>query len=162
MNSLSLVGVAPAMLRAGLGKSLPLISSMWLADDGERAEEVAERVEVVDLLRNGQFGMWEIRWRRPGDKGPSIKLTRTADLADIGMEKRELMQVAEKERAVKALKAAVEIVSFDIQNSDGVESMAWPVALSAAAWLATTGRGILHAKGEGWFQPAGNDLRRLD
>ena len=148
------------MLRAGIGKRLPAIASTWLPEDEYDPAPVAARLSVKNMATSG-FATGELHWRAAGDKGPPIRIARNADLSDLQMEKEELRRIATSDPVKQAIQRATEVISFDIQLSDTKQSMAWPVAMSAAAWLADAGKGVLYAKGDGWFEPSATDIKQL-
>lgn len=168
VSRVSLEAITGPVLRAGIGKRLGGIASTYFPDDESDSDAVAARVVVVEPPANGgRFSTCEVHWRRADRPGSPIRVMRNADLSDVQMEKAELtkllgsMSEATARRVKQLLASTTEIVAFDIQNADTERSMAWSVALAAAGFLADAGKGLLHTKSEGWFEPTANDLRAL-
>lgn len=160
----SLAGVIPDQLLAGIEERLA-VSAEFL--DGDEFTHSAD--EVRSCLR--QFPL-EVSNKRPDAESwwfstkdqlllYVTRCTGERAAADI----RQLLEVKEMPRGrrndeVQSLAEAREIVAFEFELT-GDRSMAWPIALAGAAWLAEKGQGLVCDMKYEWIRPQENELVHL-
>ena len=143
-------------MAAGIGQRLNLLILLFCPDDEEPAADVMARLRVVPL----EAGVWAIRWRTD-DRFIRVESWRGAAARTEAREFQELLAstTGAGADAVRALlDSATEIVGFELKASDA-DGMGWPVAISAATWLATRGDGLIQAETEGWMAPTPKEIR---
>ena len=153
----------PDELAAGIGQRLKLLTFLYCPDKEEAPEAVLSRLAVTPLGSNGDFRAWALRWRPEPD--PFIRVNRWAGEKAAGeiAERRERLArqpVAEVAVVRAVLDAAIETVGFELKQSD-LDTMGWPIAVAAAAWLAERGDGLIHADTEGWLKPTRGEVERI-
>ena len=147
-----------AEMVAGIGERLDLLTALYCPDDEEPAETVLARLSVDPLGPE----IWVLR---DTDQKHFIRIERWRAGA-AHAEARELRErLSVSSGAGRATVAALldnvsETVGFELKPTDA-DGMGWPLAIAAAAWLATQGDGLIHAEGDGWLEPTRKEVRPL-
>jgi hypothetical protein len=152
----SAVAFAADELKTGIGERLRLLTALYCPDDEEPAGEVLKFLQVDTVGP----GIWGLQYR---DNHRFIRVERWRNGAaqkEAG-ELRERLNDSQSPAAatVRALLDDVaEISGFELKASDA-DGMGWPIAISAAAWIAARGDGLVQAEGEGWMAPTAKEIR---
>lgn len=157
----SLGEINPDDLRNGIAKRLRALTYLYCPEDEEEPDVVLSRMRIEAFAQ--RQGVWILYARKEPDRFIRIErsrvnsnheeiqeqLQRLDDLAD--QERPELQQIREFLYSVK------EVFLIELKSSD-LETMAWPVAVAAAAWFAEMGSGFIRNEDNQWLVPNNRDV----
>ena len=153
----------PEELTAGIGQRLSLLTALYCPDKEESPKTVLARLTVAPLRGESGFQAWVLRWQP--EPNPFIRVERwTGDRAQS-----EIAEIrarfsgrsgGEVETVRAVLDAAIETVGFELRQGD-LDTMGWPVAVAAAAFVAERGDGLIHADTDGWSKPTAREVKRI-
>jgi hypothetical protein len=168
----SLAAVTPGALLAGIGERLTLLTYLFCPEKEEHSDVVLARLRVTeDRGSPTGFELWSLRYGRPHNAVMRIqrsamdtpatpsRLSGKDSVAHTTGVYRRLEPRGGKE--VDAVLEAVHDVVIITMTKRAARTMAWPVGVGAAAWLAEHGHGVLFAAGAGWFAPTAREVRLL-
>jgi hypothetical protein len=163
----SLADVTREELRAAIAERLGKIASAY----GEDASGVAARISLAppaDAPSGPELGVLELRWGGEGTRpirlerwtGPRAEeeVSELAEALEEYLENEDADEGADEIAAV--LERAVDTVGIELGASH-TEGVGWPLALSAALFLAERSDGVVRADGEGWLAPEDGELRHV-
>jgi hypothetical protein len=155
------VDLTPDSLRGGIAHRLELLTYLFCPEDEEDPEDVLSRLTIQSVSTKSGDLAYALRYR--AGSGHFIRLDRTTDPLAIEGEISEFLELLENRtepeasRVRSALQSVRETYALDLKASD-LNSMGWPLAIAAAAFLADEGAGIIQADGSGWMLPHGREV----
>lgn len=163
--------ITPEALLSGIGERLTLLTYLFCPEKEEQPDDVLARLHVRPNAESARgFESWLLQYGRTHNAVMRIersaldtpatpfRLSGQENVAHTTRVYRRLEPRGGKQ--VEAVLDNVHDVVFITMTKRAAETMAWPVGVGAAAWLAAQGSGVLFAQGAGWLVPTAKEVRR--
>jgi hypothetical protein len=146
----------PKDLYLGIAARLPELTVLFDPDEQEDPDQVLGRLRIAPFAPEDPASLWHIRYR---DNLAPIVLSRTAGDECAGRVREELTETAlgrnrnrQAKRIREILGRVTEEASFCLKAS-ALESMGFPVAIAAAAFLVEQAGGVIKSCNASWMVP---------
>ena len=159
----SVAKLQPEGMVLGIESRLRLLTFLYCPDIEEPADLVLKRIQVSSRTEPGEFHVWDLRWRP--EPAPRIRIERWDGNRASKEVQEALSALTRRDDAAASeiksvLESTIETVGIELKQSD-LNTMGWPVAIAAAAWIAEQGQGLIHAQTDGWLRPTPKEVKRL-
>jgi hypothetical protein len=148
-------------LLLGIAPRLRLLTALFCPEEEEEPDYVLGRLRIAPYDPRKPDTDWHIRYR--DDLGP-IVMSRASGAECAALVEEELAERAigrKRSREAKRIREirgrVTEQVSFDLKVS-ALESMGFPVAIAAAAYLVEQYGGVIRSGEASWMVPSGNEV----
>ncbi len=153
--------IEPEAMLEGIGKRLELLTYLYCPDDEEEPEVVLKRIKIRSDPKVPR--VLYLHARKEPEKFIRIDYGPVSAGYEVVQEKLErLARLPDQanpdlQRVQEFLKATQEAVGFQLLFSD-MDTMGWPVAVAAAAWIAERGNGIMRSDSGEWMLPSEREV----
>lgn len=154
----SVKGIKPDELIKGINKRLTLLSYLYGEDEPELFSP-----SIVAKNKENDFEVFLLSYQ---ENIPNpIRIERWYDRDKVIEEVEEFSDLiaADQNKNIinEYLENTIETVAIELKLSD-TEGLGWPVAISAAAWIAEYADGIVYNENDRWLLPTEKEVKFLN
>jgi hypothetical protein len=153
--------ISPEALSTGIAKRLATLTYLYCPDDEEEPDVVLKRLRIRTDPTLPDVFFIHARWEP--ERFIRMDRCRASTAREDVKEKLERLnrlpnqEDPDLKRVLQFLNATKESVALELKYSD-TQTMGWPVAVAAAAWIAEIGSGMIRSEDGEWMISTAHEI----